>query len=247
MSETKHKRLDSLILAQVLKLKGIPDRVLLVGVIHTDVDSVKHVRKTVKETKPDVVAVELDRDRYQQLLHPLTEQEMANQSSTGHVVQDLFQQITLLEKRLGNVTGSDVGAEMLAAIEEGRKLGAKIALVDRPIQATMQAIMSVPLDEVYRMVNMIPGASDDIQGGDAEDLMTTLKEEGAITAVIGEFRTEFPNLSNALIDERDKYVANALCTILNDVKGKIVAVLGAGHIEGVRKALSKQLESQAGS
>jgi pheromone shutdown protein TraB len=230
-----------------LKLKGIPDRVLFVGVIHTDVDSVKKVRKTVRETKPDVVAVELDRDRYQQLLHPPTEQEMAAQAPTGEVVQDLFQQIALLEKRLGGLTGSDVGAEMLAAIEEGRKLGAKIALVDRPIQATIQAIMSVPLDEVYRMFNMIPGASDDIKDGGAEDLMTTLKEEGAVTAVMEQFRTEFPHLSDALIDERDEYVANALCTILNDVKGKIVAVLGAGHIDGVQKALSKQLESQAGS
>jgi len=228
-------------------LKAIPDRVLFVGVIHTDIDSVKHVRKAVKETKPEVVAVELDRDRYQQLLHPPTEQEMTAQVPTGEVVQDLFQQIALLEKKLGNVTGSDVGAEMLAAIEEGRKLGSKIALVDRPIQATAQAIMSVPLDEVYRMFNMIPGASDDIQHGDAQDLMTTLKEEGAVTAVMEEFRSEFPHLSNALIDERDKYVANALCTILNDVKGKIVAVLGAGHIEGVQNALSKLLESQAGS
>lgn len=228
-------------------MKTIPERVIFVGVIHTDVDSVNHVRKAVKATKPDVVAVELDRDRYQQLLHPPTEKEMEDQPATGNVVQDLFQQIALLEKRLGNVTGSDVGAEMLAAIEEGRKLGAKIALVDRPIQATMQAIMSVPLDEVYRMVNMIPGATDEIQDGAAEDLMTTLKEEGAVDEVMEQFRSEFPHLSNALINERDRYVASALCTILNDVKGKIVAVLGAGHIEGVRKALSKLLESQAGS
>ena len=43
------------------------DRVVFVGVIHTDIDSVKHVRKVVKEVRPDVVAVELDRERYAQL------------------------------------------------------------------------------------------------------------------------------------------------------------------------------------
>jgi pheromone shutdown protein TraB len=232
---------------QVRNLTKTSDRVVFVGVIHTDAESVAHVRKAVREVRPDVVAVELDRDRYQQLLHPPTEQEMADAPPSGNVVQDLFQQIALLEKRLGSVTGSDAGTEMLAAIEEGRKLGAKIALVDRPIQTTMQAIMSVPLDEVYRMFNMIPGASRDLQDGAADDLMISLKEEGAVEAVMEEFTSEFPNLSNALIQERDNYVAHALCTILNDVKGKIVVVLGAGHIEGVRTALSKLLECQAGS
>ena len=223
------------------------ERIVFIGVIHTDVDSVHQVRKAVREVRPDVVAVELDRDRYQQLLHPPTDEEIAEASPSGDVIHDLFQQISLLERNLGSITGSDVGSEMLAAIEEGRKLGARIALVDRPIQATIQAMMSVPLDEVYRMLNMIPGASKDIQEGAAEDLMTTLKEEGAVSAVMEEFRTSFPNVSNALIQERDNYVAHALWTILNDVNGEVVAVLGAGHIEGVRKALTELLERQAGS
>ena len=44
------------------------ERVVFVSVIHTDADSVKHARKTVREVKPDVVAVELDRERYEQLI-----------------------------------------------------------------------------------------------------------------------------------------------------------------------------------
>ena len=223
------------------------ERVVFVGVIHTDRDSVERARKIVKRVKPDVVAVELDRERYQQMMHPPTQEEIARMAPTGDPVQDLFYQIALLEKKLGDITGSDAGAEMLAAIKEGRSIGAKIALVDRPIQATMQAIMNVPLDEVYRMFNMMPGASKEIQEGGAQDLLSLLKEEGAVDTVMEEFRAQFPNLSNALIQERDNYVAKALFTILNDVEGRIVAVLGAGHIEGVKQSLARMLQTQAGA
>ncbi|MHA2081127.1 MAG: hypothetical protein ACW99H_08290 [Candidatus Thorarchaeota archaeon] len=44
------------------------------------------------------------------------------------------------------------------------------------------------------------------------------------------------------MEQRDQYVAKALHYILNDVEGKIVAVLGAGHIQGVKAALEKLLQ-----
>jgi pheromone shutdown protein TraB len=62
-----------------------------------------------------------------------------------------------------------------------------------------------------------------------------------------DFNSEYPGLSDALIHQRDFYVANALRSILKDVSGRIVAVLGAGHIDGVKKALTSLLESEAAS
>jgi pheromone shutdown protein TraB len=124
-------------------------RVVFVAVIHTDTESVERAKETVKEVQPDVVAVELDRQRYQQLLDPDKTMKNWEPASTGDAAQDLIQHMAILEKSLGEMTGSNVGEEMLAAIEEGRKIGAKIALVDRPIHVTMQAITRVPLDEIY--------------------------------------------------------------------------------------------------
>ncbi|TET08166.1 MAG: TraB family protein, partial [Candidatus Thorarchaeota archaeon] len=54
--------------------------------------------------------------------------------------------------------------------------------------------------------------------------------------------TEFPKLAEVLIEQRDQYVAKALQFILNDVEGKIVVVLGAGHIQGVKSALNQLLQ-----
>ena len=215
------------------------DRIIFVPVIHTDVDSVKQVKKIVKEVKPEVVAVELDRERYAQLMNPESE-DISNQEPqlTGDTAQDLMQHLAVLEKSLGEMTGSNVGEEMMAAIQEGRSIGAKIALVDRPIQETLQALMRVPLAELYGMMNMLPDASKDIQEGGATNLMDMLKEDGAIEDIMNQFQTEFPGLTEVLIKQRDQYVAKALHYILKDVKGKIVAVLGAGHIQGVKQALN---------
>jgi pheromone shutdown protein TraB len=220
---------------------GDSERIVFVSVIHTDVESVEKARHVVRETKPAVVAVELDHDRYHQLMNP--PEEGKNEAPiSGDMAQDLMQQLAILERSLGDITGSDVGDEMLAAIEEGRAIGAKIALVDRPMTATIQAIMQVPVDEIYKLTGMLPDATKDIQNGGAGDLLSMLKEDGAVDDLMEQFRSEFPGLANVLIEQRDQYVANALHFILNDVEGKIVAVLGAGHIQGVKAALDQLLQ-----
>ncbi|MFX1329925.1 MAG: TraB/GumN family protein [Promethearchaeota archaeon] len=223
------------------------DRVVFVAVIHTDTESVEQAREAVRNVRPDVVAVELDHQRYQQLMdHDKT---MANwePKSSGDAAQDLIQHMATLEKSLGEMTGSNVGEEMLAAIEEGRRIGAKIALVDRPIHVTMQAIARVPLDEIYRLMGVVPDVQKDLQEGEGTDILGMLKEEGAIENLMKDFNSEYPYLADALIHQRDLYVAKALRSIMKDVQGRIVVVLGAGHIDGVRKALLDLLETDAAS
>ncbi len=211
-------------------------------VIHTDTESVERARETVRDLKPEVVAVELDHERYRQLMDPDENMENWIPPPTGDVVQNLMQHMASLEKRLGETTGAAIGTDMLAAIEEGRNIGAKIALVDRPIQATMQAIMKVPLDEIYGLMNFVPDATKGVSEGNGTEILSMLKQEGAIDDFMTQFESEFPGLADALVHQRDLYVARALHTILNDVEGKIVVVLGAGHVDGVKSNLADLLE-----
>ena len=223
------------------------ERVVFVSVIHTETDSVDYARKIVRKVKPDVVAVELDRERYEQLISSQSSTEIPEMPITGDVVHNLLNQIAMLENSLSGITGTGVGEEMLTAIKEGRKIGAKIALVDRPISATVHALRQVPLDEIYRLTSLVPDATAEIEGGSAQDLMSFLKEDGSVDALMEQFKDEFPLLHEALIHQRDLYIAKALLSILNDVEGNIVVVLGAGHTEGVRKTLGQLLETEAGS
>lgn len=217
------------------------DRVVFVAVIHTDLESVQEARRVVREVKPTVVAVELDHDRYEYLKNPSAQNELTKMPMTGDTAQDLMHQLATMEQALGGITGSNVGDEMMAAIEEGRAIDAKIALIDRPMKTTIQAMMRVPLDELYGLIEMLPEVTKDIEEGGAFDLMDMLKQDGAVDDIVEQFRTEFPGLTKVLIEERDQYVAKALQFIMNDVQGKIVVVLGAGHIQGVKAALEELL------
>jgi len=216
-----------------------------VPVIHTDNESVEAARKTVIDNEPDVVAVELDRTRYHQLSNPDPASAESTEIQSGNVIQDLMLQIAKMEKDLGNLTGADVGNEMLAAIEAGRSIGARIALVDRPIEATAQALSQIPLDEIYRLSGVIPGAVENLDEEEAGDIISLLKEDGAVDDLMENFRTEFPTLARVLIDERDEFIARAIKSIMNDVDGKIVVVLGAGHIDGVTATLKRLLDQDA--
>ena len=220
------------------------ERIIFIPVIHTDRESVNNVREIVRRESPSVVAVELDHERYTQLMNPDKQEEPQTLELTGDMAQDLMLQLALLEKSLGSMTGSDVGEEMMTAIEEGRSVGAKVALIDRPMRDTVKSMMRVPLDELYKLFNMLPDASKEIQEGGVGDLFAMLREEGAVDEIMDQFKNEFPNLKEVLIDERDAYVARALHFILNDVDGMIVAVLGAGHIQGVKKALVEYLSEE---
>jgi pheromone shutdown protein TraB len=220
-------------------------RITFVAVIHTDMDSIEQARSTVSSVRPEVVAVELDKDRFEQIMNQAEGTEIPQ--PTGNAVESLLHQIALLEQDLGQIVGSGVGNEMKAAIEEGRKIGAKIALVDRPIKDTISALMKAPLDEIYKLMEMIPQASEEIEDEGAIDLISMLKEDETVDALMDQFETEFPSLFDVLVKQRDEYVANALLKILNDVQGQIVAVLGAGHIEGVKAALERLLKIESAS
>jgi pheromone shutdown protein TraB len=223
------------------------ERVVFVPVIHTDTESVKNASHVVAKTKPDVVAVELDRTRYQQLIENKN-QAIENQGiPSGDTISNLMQQIALLEKDLGQMTGAMAGEEMLAAIKAGRKIGAKIALVDRPIEVTAQALAQVPLYELYKLTDMIPGATQEVADEGAGNLFDMLKENANVESLMAEFKKEFPVLSSVLIEQRDSYIANAVRSILNDVRGKVVVVLGSGHIEGVSRILKDTLAKETGS
>ncbi len=221
------------------------DRVIFVPVIHVDEESVKCVRETIQNTRPDVVAVELDRQRYELLISgEQPAQQPDSMPATGNVAQDFMNQIAMLEVTLGGLTGSQAGSEMLAAIDAGRAIGAKIALIDRPIQETSAALMRVPLDELYRFMGMFESASADLQDSPL-NLLTSLRDDETVDSLLEEFEHEFPAIYDALLRQRDRYIANALHYILNDVNGLIVAVLGAGHIDGVKQYLAELLAGNA--
>jgi pheromone shutdown-related protein TraB len=64
-----------------------------------------------------------------------------------------------------------------------------------------------------------------------------LKEEDVLDVIMDEFRQFSPNGARALIDERDAYIAHNLVRLKEEKEGRILAVIGAGHVQGINRYL----------
>jgi pheromone shutdown protein TraB len=77
------------------------------------------------------------------------------------------------------------------------------------------------------------------EGEDIEEFnMSELTDVDVVTAMMEEFRRFSPGGAEALIDERDAYIAHQLVS-LRDSGRRVVAVVGAGHQAGIEQYLDQ--------
>jgi pheromone shutdown-related protein TraB len=220
---------------------GPPDAdqgsVELVGTAHVSSDSVEEVRETIAERRPDIVAVELDEGRFRQLKGEAPEDlEPADLLGGNTVFQFLaYWLLSYVQTRLGERFDIEPGADMLAAVETAEDRGIDVALVDREIQTTIQrfwARMTVP--EKLKLVGSLALASVGVGLGEDEEIeMEELTDADVVSAMLQELRRFSPGGAEALIDERDAYIAQELVA-LRAQGFDVVAVVGAGHEAGIR-------------
>ena len=142
--------------------------------------------------------------------------------------------LAYVQKKIGADTGVKPGAEMMAAIEQAEKSGARIALIDRDIQLTLGRFWNkMSFFEKLKLFGSLIGAS--LGFGSQEIDMETVTNEDVVTQLVGELRKLAPSAALVLIDERDAFMAKNLIDLSN--QGKVVAVVGAGHREGLQKYL----------
>jgi pheromone shutdown-related protein TraB len=211
-----------------------PAEIIVVGTAHISEESIAEVRRTIEAERPDVVAVELDPGRYQALTNP--EQQSASIKdilSSGKLYQFLVHWLlAYVQNKLGAEVGVKPGSEMLSAIDAARSVGASVALVDRDINITIARFWAkMRLIEKLKMLIALLGI-----GTSDEEIDLDLKEitsDDTISQLVTELRQFSPNAAQVLVDERDAYLAGNLLKL----RGKIVAVVGAGHKEGIKHYL----------
>lgn len=212
----------------------LPDKeVMIVGTAHVSLVSVDEVRSAIREYRPDEIALELCPNRFEVLKNPSGWQEMdivkvIREKKTLFLFANLV--MASFQKRIGERFGVKPGDEMRIAIEEAEETGTPLALVDRPIQLTLQrAWRSLGAWEKAKLLfsSLFSILSvEDIE----EDEIERLKEKDVLTGTIEEVARQAPTVKRVLIDERDAYMARKIA----DLKGKrVLAVVGAGHMEGL--------------
>lgn len=214
-----------------------PSKVVLIGTAHVSEKSVDEVRNAIRKLKPDIVAVELCRARYDSLKGnvPETNQVPIKEILTeGKVYYYLVHWLlAYVQKKIGEDMGVKPGSEMISAIEEAEASGAKVALIDRDIQVTLQRFWGrMKFMEKIKMLGSLVGGLIGIGKG-AEIDIDQITQQDVVTALVSELREFAPTAAETLIDERDAYLAGSILRTAAGGNKTIVAVIGAGHKPGV--------------
>lgn len=217
-----------------------PTEIIIVGTAHVSEKSVREVNDTISRVKPDIVAVELCRARYESI--------KGNVQNTQIPVKELLKGgkiyfyivhmlLAHIQKKFADQMGIQPGAEMIGAIEAAEASGAQVLLIDRNVQVTLQRFWSkMGFIEKIKMMGGLIVAVLGI-GGTKDIDMDTITNQDIVSVLVEEFRGTSPNAVKVLIDERDAYMARNLLRAAGTGGKKIVAVVGAGHRAGIQRYL----------
>ena len=215
----------------------IDENLRLLGTAHVATASVEAVRENIANWGPDIVAVELCKSRHSALTQDrrLDKEGLLKVIKEGKAPMVLLQSLLAAEQRkLGIDEGQQPGAELLAAVTAAEEAGLEVSLVDRDIQTTLRrAWNKMGFREKFGLMWALLAEDEDEEELELEKV---LADKDLLTSLMEELREVSPGAGEVLIDERDEFIARKISDIRGE--GKVLAVLGAGHLDGVSKYLS---------
>jgi pheromone shutdown-related protein TraB len=226
--------------ADVSRVRAGGREFVIVGTAHISRESAELARRVIAEERPDCVCLELDPRRYEALTNEkpfesLDLREVIRRGQLSTLMLNLV--LASYQRRLGGQLGVVPGMELLAAARAAEAEGIPIRLCDRDVRITLRRAWhalsfwrrSLLVSTLLMSIFQRPEIS--------EEDVRNLKREDVMSALMKEIGDEFPDLKTVLIDERDAYLAERMKAAPG---AKIVAVVGAGHVAGLRRALADE-------
>lgn len=208
--------------------------VLLIGTAHVSRQSARLVTEVIHVEKPDTVCVELCPSRYQSIRYKDKWREMnivriIKEKKTFLLLSHLL--LASFQKKIAEKLDVSPGEEMIKAIEAAEAVGAGIHLADRDVRITLsRAWRAMSLWGRMKLLFQILLSFGDVDEIAEEDV-ERMKQEDMLESVLADIGKSFPVIRDILIDERDRYLAHKIRTAPGK---KIVAVVGAGHVPGIK-------------
>lgn len=213
--------------------------IILIGTAHVSKKSADEVEEIIQQEQPDTVCVELCQARYQ----GITDADRWKNTDIVKIIKEgkaLILLINLIlssyQKRLARQFGIQPGQEMIQGIKSAQEIGATLCLADRDLHTTMRRLWRrlgfIGKMKLFFQLMMSMFVNEEI----SEEELEKMKSQDMLTSALDELSKSFPEFKSIVIDERDKYLAQKI----KDAPGsKIVAVLGAGHVPGIKDELFK--------
>ena len=210
-------------------------KITIIGTAHVSRESADLVERVIEEEKPETVCIELCESRYQ----ALTQKNRWQNTNLIKVIKEkkaflLLSNFLLasFQKRIGEKLGIKPGEEIMRAIQAAKAMNSRIHLADRDIRITLSRTWRLMglWTKMKLMAQFIisMGGLDDI----SEEEIEEMKKQDVLETLLSEMGKSLPEIRRILIDERDQYLAYKIRTAPGE---KIVAVVGAGHVPGIKK------------
>ncbi|WP_096199741.1 TraB/GumN family protein [Bacillus sp. FJAT-45350] len=212
---------------------------ILIGTAHVSKQSAEQVKEVIDREKPDSVCVELDEQRYQSIMDGNKWKDMdifkvIKEKKATLLLMNLV--ISSFQKRIAKQFGIKPGQEMIQGIESAREHNAELVLADRNIQITFARIWhGIGFWGKAKLLSQLI-ASIFSKETISEEELEKMKTQDMLNSMLEDFTVTFPRLKKPLIDERDQYLAQKIKEAPGD---KVVAVLGAAHVPGIKKEIHK--------
>jgi len=159
-----------------------------------------------------------------------------------------------LQQQIGDELGVAPGSEMMSAYDTARKYGLDIALVDRPVEVTINRMwVGMKFSEkmwlftyltatmgVFLLRPLFKNHAMSLLGGTKTLDIGKLEKGEGVDDLMLELEEKFPSLYKALVEERNTYMCNNILHILRTRTDTVVAVVGMGHAAGMKTLLEQQ-------
>ncbi|MBW2491571.1 MAG: TraB/GumN family protein [Deltaproteobacteria bacterium] len=216
--------------------------VILVGTAHVSKESAQLVSDIIETEKPDTVCVELCDARYQSI----RQKDKWMDTDIIKVIKEkksflLLSNLLLasFQKRIANKFDIVPGAEMIKAIDAGEAIGANIHMADRNIRITLaKTWRAMGLWDKIKLLFQLVLSMGEI-GDISEEDIEKMKQEDVLETLLADVGKSLPVLKDILIDERDQFLTHKIRTAPGK---KIVAVVGAGHVPGIKKYWNTEVD-----
>jgi pheromone shutdown-related protein TraB len=211
--------------------------VVILGTAHISQASVESVEALIDQEKPDTVCVELCNSRMRSIKDPeywkkLDIFTVFKERKMYLLLSSLI--LSSFQKKLG-FGKMKPGDEMRKAIEISERDNLKLIPVDREIQTTLKrAWGNVGFFSKSYLISAL-AASLLVKEEVTEEKIEAMKTDDALKEIFSQLPGRFDQVKSIIIDERDEYLAEKIRRSALDGSKKLVAVVGAGHLEGIMK------------
>lgn len=219
----------------------------IIGTSHIAKQSIEEIKKAAEEFQPDIMAVELDLQRAAALMQQQKTKFSFSDIKKIGVKGYAFVKIGhYLQQKLGKMVGVSPGTEMKTALELANAKKLQVALIDQPINITLKnfsrELMWIEKGRfVWELILGLFTPKKQMKKYGLEKFdFHKVPEREVIAKIINQMKRQYPSVYKTLIADRNKYMVKQLVKLLREKpEKKILAVVGAGHKEGMEKLLLK--------